>query len=61
MVAMATYIRADWWNCTFLRAKYMERNSPSSNSKLQAVREICCDIGEGGTKCPPGLDGVNEI
>ena len=25
MVAMATYMRADWWNLTFLNGKYIER------------------------------------
>ena len=47
MVAMATYMSADWWNWTFLKGIYIEKNSPSSNSKLQAVLEICCDLGEG--------------
>ena len=51
MVAMATYMRADWWNGTFLKGTYID-NSQSCNSKLQAVLKICCDIGE-GHKVPP--------
>ena len=52
IVAMATYMRADWWNWTFLNGIYIEKKSQSSNYKLQAVLKICCELGEGGTKCP---------
>ena len=38
--------------------EYTEKEKPqSSNSKLQAVLKICCDLGE-GHKVPPGLDRV---
>ena len=58
MVAMATSMRDDWWNWTFLMENTIKEKSQSSNSKLQAVLKIFCGLGEGGTNCPPGLNRV---
>ena len=61
MVAMATYMKADWWTLTFLNGKYIKRNFTNRNSRLQAIFKTCCDLGEGGTLCPLAWIGLRGL
>ena len=58
MAAMATYMRAYWWNLTFLNGIYIEKKSKSGNSKLQSVLKICCLFGEGAQSAPLAWIGL---
>ena len=42
----------------FLMENTYKEISQGSYSKLQAVLKICCDLGEGGTKCPLAWIGL---
>ena len=55
MVAMATYMGLIGGTELFLMENTKKEKSQSSNSKLQAVFKICCDLGEGAQSAPwPG-------
>ena len=57
MVAMATYMRDDWWNWIFWMENYQKEESWSRNSKLQAVLKKLCEFGK-APQCTSGLDRV---
>ena len=59
-VAMATYVRADWWNWTFLNGKYIERKVTKQLLQTPSRFEDVLWFRWGGAMCPSILDRVKK-
>ena len=59
MVAMATFMRSDWWNWTFLNGIYIERKFTKQQLQTPSRFEDMLWLRWRGTECPSSLDRVN--